>query len=255
MKFTAIIPVKGNSSRLPYKNILPLGDESLLTRKIRQVKESKIANRIIVSSDSKIMLEMARNLGVETDLRPKDLVDESRPFSDLLAYFADIVKEGHFVYTCATSPFFDENLMRQSKEKYLFALENNYDSLIAIYKFRHFLLDEKGPFNFKPGKKHLNLQDLKPFDFFTNGIIYTPVENIAKFNYFYGPNPFRFEVGQKEALDIDTKEDYLSALAFLDEERLLKKAYEAFNRGGNSKCLTPYFVQTLSLNSFNLRVA
>lgn len=70
--------------------------------------------------------------------------------------------------------------------------------------------------------------------------------------------PLDLKWGQKEVLDIDTKEDYLSALAFLDGERLLKKAYKAFNGGGggdNSKCLTPYFVQTLSLNSFNLRVA
>lgn len=240
MKFTAIIPVKGNSSRLPNKNILPLGDENLLTRKIRQVKTSGIADRIIVSSDSEKMLEMARQMGVEIDWRPQDLVDESRPFSDLLAYFAKLIKEGHLAYTCATSPFFDENLMRQSKEIYLQNLKNGYDSLIAIYKFRHFLLDEKGPFNFKPGRKHLNSQDLKPFDFFTNGIIYTPIENIAKYDYFYGPNPFRFEVNQKESLDIDTKEDYLSALAFYEEERLLKEAYNLLGGGGNKWSLKYY---------------
>ena len=54
--FTAVIPVKKNSSRLPGKNLLPFGDENLLSRKIRQVKKSKIADRIIVSSDSLEML-------------------------------------------------------------------------------------------------------------------------------------------------------------------------------------------------------
>lgn len=49
MKFTAVIPVKANSSRLPGKNIKPFGNENLLTRKIRQVKASNIADRIIVS--------------------------------------------------------------------------------------------------------------------------------------------------------------------------------------------------------------
>lgn len=247
MKFTSIIPVKANSSRLPHKNILPLGNENLLTRKIRQVKESGIADRIIVSSDSEEMLEMARQMGVEAILRPQDLADESRPFSDLLAYFAELIEEGHLAYTCATSPFFDENLMHQSKEVYLQNLQNGYDSLIAIYKFRHFLLDEKGPFNFKPGRNHLNSQDLKPFDFFTNGIIYTPIENIAKYDYFYGPNPFRFEVNQKESLDIDTKEDYLSALAFYEEERLLKQAYNLLGGGGQYKCLNYYSFSPLYL--------
>ena len=36
---TAIIPVKGNSTRLPNKNILPFADTNLLVHKIRQLKE------------------------------------------------------------------------------------------------------------------------------------------------------------------------------------------------------------------------
>lgn len=35
---TAIVPVKGNSSRLPNKNILPFGDSNLLLHKIEQLK-------------------------------------------------------------------------------------------------------------------------------------------------------------------------------------------------------------------------
>lgn len=231
MKFTSIIPVKADSSRLPHKNILPLGDENLLTRKIRQIKASKIADRIIVSSDSPLMLEMAENLGVEGILRPKDLADESRPFSDFLAYIVDIVKEGHLIWSCATSPFFDENLMSQSKEQYLKALKNGYDSLIAVYKFKHYMLDEKGPLNYKMGKAHCNSQDLPPLDFFTNGILYAPIKDVAKWQYNYGPKAFRFEVDQKQALDIDTRYDYLSALAFFEEEKLLKQAYEKLNTG------------------------
>ena len=57
--FTAIIPVKKNSSRLPGKNLKIFGKENLLTRKIRQLKESKIADRIIVSSDCTKMLQVA----------------------------------------------------------------------------------------------------------------------------------------------------------------------------------------------------
>lgn len=216
MKFTAIIPVKGNSSRLPNKNILPLGDENLLTRKIRQVKTSGIADRIIVSSDSEKMLEMARQMGVEAILRPQDLADESRPFSDFLDYIVEIVKEGHLIWTCATSPFFDENLMRQSKEIYLQNLENGYDSLIAIYKFRHYMLDSKGPINYKMGREHCNSQDLPALDFFTNGILYAPILSVAQWHYNYGPKAFRFEVNQKESLDIDTPLDYKIALAWYD---------------------------------------
>ena len=49
---TAIIPVKGNSTRLPNKNILPFADSNLLIHKIRQLKQVEGITEIIVSSDS-----------------------------------------------------------------------------------------------------------------------------------------------------------------------------------------------------------
>lgn len=60
MKFTAVISVKADNSRFPGKNIKSFGNENLLTRKIRQVKISNIADRVIVSSDSNEMLQMVR---------------------------------------------------------------------------------------------------------------------------------------------------------------------------------------------------
>ena len=56
---TAIVPVKGNSTRLPNKNILPFGDSNLLLHKLDQLKQVKEITDIVVSSDSDEMLEMA----------------------------------------------------------------------------------------------------------------------------------------------------------------------------------------------------
>lgn len=39
MKITAVIPVKGDSSRLKNKNILPFAESNLLIHKIRQLKQ------------------------------------------------------------------------------------------------------------------------------------------------------------------------------------------------------------------------
>ncbi|EPO2004127.1 cytidylyltransferase domain-containing protein [Campylobacter coli] len=237
MKFTAVIPVKANSSRLPGKNIKPFGNENLLTRKIRQVKASNIADRIIVSSDSDEMLQMARDMGVEAIKRPIEFADESRPFGEFLIYLTELIKEGHLAYTCATSPFFDENLMINAKKEYLKALKNDYDSLIAIYKFKHYMLDEKGPLNYKLGLAHQNSQDLPALDFFTNGIVISPIKSIKNWFYHYGPKAYRFEVNQKVSIDIDTKYDYLAALSWLDEDRLI-------GGGVINQCLTQYLAHS-----------
>ncbi|HHP0355631.1 TPA: cytidylyltransferase domain-containing protein [Campylobacter lari subsp. concheus] len=221
MKFTAVIPVKADSSRLPGKNIKPFGNENLLTRKIRQVKTSNIADRIIVSSDSEEMLQMARDMGVEAILRPKDLADESRPLSDFFDYIVELIPEGHLIWACATSPFFDEHLMVQAKQEYLKALSSGYDSLITVYKFKHYMMDENGPLNYKLGLAHQNSQDLPPLDLFTNGILIAPITSVSKWHYNYGLNSYRFIVDQKASIDIDTKLDYLAALAWLNENKLM----------------------------------
>ena len=67
---TAIVPVKGNSTRLPNKNILPFGDSNLLLHKLDQLKQVKEITDIVVSSDSDEMLEMAEKVGVTAMKRP-----------------------------------------------------------------------------------------------------------------------------------------------------------------------------------------
>ena len=57
---SAIIPVKGNSTRLPNKNILPFGNSNLLQHKIDQLKQVEGLSEIICSSDSDEMLEIAK---------------------------------------------------------------------------------------------------------------------------------------------------------------------------------------------------
>tara|TARA_B100000767_G_C19542287_1_gene441318 strand:- start:35 stop:685 length:651 start_codon:yes stop_codon:yes gene_type:complete len=212
--FTAIIPVKKNSSRLPGKNLKIFGKENLLTRKIRQLKESKIADRIIVSSDCTKMLQVAKDANVDAVIRPTCYADESKPATEFFPYLASLIPEGHFIYSCVTSPHFDAKLMIKAKDKYLEAINNGYDSLITVYKFQHFLMDKKGPLNFGFGAEHKNSEDLPELDLFTNGIVISPISSVKKWKYHFGPKAYRFKVDQKASNDIDTKLDYLTALAW-----------------------------------------
>ena len=102
--------------------------------------------------------------------------------------------------------------MKEAKIKYEKAIE---DSLITVYKFKHYMMDENGPLNYKLGTAHLNSQDLPALDLFTNGILMAPISSVKKWHY--GPNAYRYEVNQKASIDIDTKCDYLAALSWLEE--------------------------------------
>ena len=64
MDFTAIIPVREGSRRLKNKNIAPFAGTNLLINKIDQLKEVTEIEKIVMSSDSDMMLKMAESRGV-----------------------------------------------------------------------------------------------------------------------------------------------------------------------------------------------
>lgn len=96
-KISAIIPVKGNSTRLPNKNILPFGDSNLLQHKIEQLKQVEGLHEIICSSDSDEMLAIAEKAGIKAIKRPTQYADESVPFGMFLEYVCDIVEGEHIM--------------------------------------------------------------------------------------------------------------------------------------------------------------
>lgn len=221
-KYTAVIPVKKNSSRLTNKNILPFADDNLLVHKIKQLKKVKEIGRIIVSSDSDEMLELAITNGVEGIKRPADLADETRPLSDFFDYIATLIDDGYLVWTCCTSPIFDEANIQNAIDIWNKIDDQAFDSLITVAKFKHYLMDEHGPHNYKLGEAHTNSQDLPDLHLFTNGMLIADISNVKKWRYNYGPKAYRMEVTQIESIDIDTKEDYETAKCFYKLKQELK---------------------------------
>ena len=214
---TAIIPVKMNSSRLPNKNILPFDGSNLLIHKIRQLKAVSSVKKIVVSSDSDTMLGMAADEGVIPLKRPEQYANESLPISEFVSYLADNVEGSHFMWSCVTSPLVDSELYAKAISLYFEKLEEGYDSLVTVMPFRHYLMDEKGPFNFDRGRAHPNSQNLKKLYLFTNGIQLTPSCKYKEWGDRIGLHPYLMEVGKREAIDIDDVYDYRFALAMLEK--------------------------------------
>ena len=207
---TAIIPVKGNSTRLPNKNILPFADTNLLVHKIRQLKEVKGITEIIVSSDSDEMLQMGRDEGVTAIKRPVQYADESVPFGMFLEYISDSMPGGHILWACATSPLVEPYLYEKAIKTYFQKLGEGYDSLITCSPYQTYLMDEKGPLNFSMGLAHKNSEQLPMLYHFTNGINLAPREKLKEWHYNYGPKAYRLLINKREAADIDDIYEYIS---------------------------------------------
>ncbi len=111
MKIIAIIPAKGNSERVPNKNIKKFCGKPLIAWAILNAKKSKLLDRIIVSTDSPKIAKIAKKYGAEVPfLRPKELATSTIGIEPTLkhAYEWFLQNEGYkadgLVLLMATNP-------------------------------------------------------------------------------------------------------------------------------------------------------
>lgn len=76
-KRVAIIPARGGSKRIPYKNIKEFGGKPMIAWSIEAALNSGCFDRVIVSSDDLEIVEVAKKWGAEVPfIRPAELADD-----------------------------------------------------------------------------------------------------------------------------------------------------------------------------------
>jgi len=107
----AIIPARGGSKRIPGKNIKEFAGRPIIAYSINAAKQSGLFDRIIVSTDSEQIAQVARNEGAEVPfMRPAELSDDHTPTAPVLKHAVDWLQEdgGQVDYFCCiypTAPF------------------------------------------------------------------------------------------------------------------------------------------------------
>ncbi len=82
----AIIPARGGSKRIPGKNIRPLVGKPIIAYTIAAARESGLFERVVVSTDSPEIAEVARQYDAEVPfLRDENLADDFTPVSSVTA--------------------------------------------------------------------------------------------------------------------------------------------------------------------------
>ena len=120
---TAIIPVRAGSTRLKNKNVAPFAGTNLLVNKIHQLQQVKEITRIVVSSDSDLMLEMARAAGADTHKRAPEYCDEkTKTFGEVVRYIAESVDGETILWATCTSPLVFPKDYREAIKAYYPAL-------------------------------------------------------------------------------------------------------------------------------------
>lgn len=234
-----MVPVRAGSRRLKNKNVAPFAGTNLLLNKIEQLKKVPEAERVVVTSDSDMMLAMAAGAGALTHKRAPEFCDETtKSFGEVVRHIAESVEGQHILWATCTSPLVSPAVYRQAIETYWGALYDGYDSLVSFERIKRYLWDDNGPVNYELGLKHVPSQQLPDLYIVTDGILLAPREKMIEWSYFHGRHPYRFLVDKRTAVDIDDGLDLAVARAWLDMDESVSYIGPS-QEGGNGYRLVP----------------
>lgn len=134
----ALVPARSGSKRIPEKNIRPLGAHPLISYTIAATLESKIFSRVIVSTDSEKIAEIARYYGAEVPfLRPAEYAGELSSDIEWVEYTLKRINTEDRDYDCfsilrPTNPFRQAKTILRAWNQFI--KEKEVDSLRAVEK-------------------------------------------------------------------------------------------------------------------------
>lgn len=211
---TAIIPTRKGSTRLPNKNVADFHGEPLLVRKVRQLRECAMIDRVVVFSDHESWLDMALDAGAYgVHLLPGALTGNHSSFSDLVAHCAAVVGGDVVAWTPCTAPLAGPMIYDEALVQWLDA-RDRYDSLVTVVPERRFIMKNGRPMNYLPGPMHANSQDLPPLHVWSGALWAAATEDMVRWRYFHGDTPMLYEIPKRCGVDIDDALDLAQAKAW-----------------------------------------
>lgn len=226
----AIIPARGGSKRIPGKNIREFAGKPLIAYSIQAALESQLFGKVIVSTDSEEVADVARNFGAEVPfMRPKEL---SNDFIGTYPVIQHGIKycEQHFFkpeFTCciyATAPFISVESLLSG----LTALKQNGDKLFAFsvtsFPFpiqRALKMKEGGVAPFQPKCMSMRSQDLEEAYHDAGQFYWGHSDAFLQGKSNFSPQSIPIVLPRHLVQDIDTPEDWHRA----------ELMYQAYVRG------------------------
>jgi len=201
---TAIIPVKTQSERLQAKNLRYFIDCSLYEHKLRQLKKVPF-DRIVVSSESKQVLEMANSYGYQGHYRNPKYSTPDVPMSDVYKYIASEVIGKDIAWINVNNPLVTGDMYTKAMITWINVC-HRYDSLLSAYNIQKYIWRGGKPLNFTP-YPHPKSQDLEGTYAQSFAINIRRRKDLIKEGTFASKRPFFYLLDKYVSTKIDYKQD------------------------------------------------
>ena len=225
-----VILARGGSRSLPRKNIRCLGGKPLIAHTIEAAQNARQLDRLIVSTDSPEIAEVARGLGAEVPfMRPPELARDGTLSIHSLRHALQWVQANeewtpeYVLLLQPTSPFRTPADIDQSIE---LAREKDADSVVSFTQARQHpywmkrLTDDGLLVDFlsqEPDPTYSVRQNLPQVYYPVGSIFVIKPGVLLKQDSFYTDETYAYLVPGERAMDIDTDLDFRMAEFLLEE--------------------------------------
>ena len=132
----ALIPARSVSERVKDKNVRPLAGHPLLAYAIAAARQAGIFDRVVCSTDSGKIAEVAQRYGADIPfLRPPELATSTSPDIEWLKYTLAQLGDEHydlFAIVRATNPFRGPDVLQRGLQQLLGTPEADSIRAVAI---------------------------------------------------------------------------------------------------------------------------
>lgn len=201
-----LIPIKGSSERVPHKNLRDFCGKSLFELKLEQLSTVNGFKKIIVSSESNEVINIARSNGFEVHERDPKYSTSEVPMSDVYSFIASEIEGDHIAWINATNPLAESHLYQKAIETYQ-NLNSSYDCLLSAVEVQENIFYNNKPVNFKPYPWPRS-QDLKGLCSLTFVINILKRVDMIEWGSCVGNSPYFYYMNKLDSWDIDTQEDF-----------------------------------------------
>lgn len=226
-KILILIPARGGSKGIPNKNVKKFNGKPLIEWTIKSALESKLAHKIVVSSDADRILNFSKRFNIDTIRRPKSLSKDNSSTESVVKH---CLRKYNNIYDTIvllppTSPVRSKNIIDNMIK---FFKIKKLDSCFSGSKLNDFLIWSFDTNNKKYKSLNYNynkrgVRQSRELNYVENGSIYIFKSKILlKNNNRIGGKFEIFEMKFYESFELDEKEDW-KLLETIHKNYIIKK--------------------------------
>jgi CMP-N-acetylneuraminic acid synthetase/spore coat polysaccharide biosynthesis predicted glycosyltransferase SpsG len=227
MNILAIIPARGNSKGIPRKNVRLMNNKPLIYYAIKNAKQCPYITDIVVSTEDEEIASVSKLYDIQVIERDKNLADDKTTLDPVIFDTVTKVEEKNnkkydiVVTLQATSPTLKSMTLTNAIEVFI---KNQFDTLISAVNNPHLAWTKDAQYNFSPlYTKRLNRQEL-PFHYQETGAFLITRREFLTKDSRVAKRINIYEISEEEAIDIDTKYDWIVCEQILTKKRIVFRA-------------------------------